>query len=388
MTADEPWIPSQQNDDDDVDANDDIFYDSDDGDHLHAAFGHVTHPDDLFFFDASDHALMDDAECVINAFHAHTTTNDPMDWNHVWACLLWKPLDVVKKTVNATTQYAKNVLHLPLHCHFKSRFPALNVHQLCETFATDTFYSSDKAIGGITCCQLYVGKTSCFTQIYPMSTESEMPSTLQDFIRTWGAMDNLFSDNAKAETSKAVGDILHLYRIGDLQSEPYHQNQNYAERCIQEISKTTNLVLDRSGAPPNLWLLCMEYVVYVTNRLAMTRLNDRTPIEAAFGVTPDISSLLQFKFFDKVLYLASDEPFPNSKELCGHFVGIAENVGDALTYKILSEHNQVVCHSVIHPAADLANPNLHASQMYGGEKSSPPKVVQSYLDELDPSTVK
>jgi hypothetical protein len=66
-------------------------------------------------------------------------------------------LDVVKHTVAATTQLAKNVLRLPLRQHFKSRFPSLNVRRLREPYATDTFFSSERSVDGSTCAQLYVG---------------------------------------------------------------------------------------------------------------------------------------------------------------------------------------------------------------------------------------
>eukprot|EP00957_Ditylum_brightwellii_P113204 8632783-Ditylum_brightwellii.AAC.1 len=61
-----------------------------------------------------------------------------------------------------------------------------------------------------------------------------MSGTLMDFIHKWGAMTGLFSDNAKAQTSMAVKDILCQYNIDYMQSEPHQQNQNPAERCIQE----------------------------------------------------------------------------------------------------------------------------------------------------------
>ena len=72
------------------------------------------------------------------------------------------------------------------------------------------------------------------------------------------------------------------------------------------------------------------YVVYILNHLAHSQLNGQTPIYAAFGTTPDISALLLFYFYQRVLYHQKNTPFPGSKELSGRFVGIAENVGDAL----------------------------------------------------------
>ena len=80
-----------------------------------------------------------------------------------------------------------------------------------------------------------------------------MPGTLMDFIQGHGAMHGLFSDNAKVETSKVVKDILWLYNIYDLQSEPHHQHQNPAERHIQEVKASTNVVMDRTGAPSFMW---------------------------------------------------------------------------------------------------------------------------------------
>eukprot|EP00957_Ditylum_brightwellii_P007912 599213-Ditylum_brightwellii.AAC.1 len=62
-------------------------------------------------------------------------------------------------------------------------------------------------------------------------------------------MKGLFSDNAKAQTSLAVKDMLQQYNIDDMQIEPHQQNQNPAERCIQEVKTMTNVMMDRSGAP-------------------------------------------------------------------------------------------------------------------------------------------
>ena len=120
-----------------------------------------------------------------------------------------------------------------MRMHVKSRVPALQVKRLRETFATDTFFSSEKALGGYTCAQLYVGKESTFTEIYGMKTENQMPQTLQDFIRQWGAPSGLMSDSAKVETSKQIKDILRMYAIKDMQSEPNHQNQTIRTRSMQ-----------------------------------------------------------------------------------------------------------------------------------------------------------
>ena len=77
-------------------------------------------------------------------------------------------------------------MRIPLRQHFKARNRSLFVKRLRETFATDTFFSSKTGINGETCAQIYVGKKSHLTEIFGMTTESQMHETLQDFIRKWG----------------------------------------------------------------------------------------------------------------------------------------------------------------------------------------------------------
>jgi len=68
------------------------------------------------------------------------------------------------------------------------------------------------------------------------------------------------------------------------------------------------------------------------NRLAKADLNWRSSHEVCTGVTPDISALLIFSSYERVYYLESETPFPNSREKAGWFISIAENVGDALIF--------------------------------------------------------
>ena len=113
--------------------------------------------------------------------------------------------------------------------------------------------------------------------------------------------------------------------------------------------------------------------------MAHATLNDRTPIEACFGVTPDISALLCFHFFQKVYYHERNESFPNSKERIGWFVGVTENKGDALTFKILTDDQEftLLDRSVVRPVDD-DNPNLRAPS------TSEEELIDKNIDEYEP----
>ena len=87
------------------------------------------------------------------------------------------------------------------------------------------------------------------------------------------------------------------------------QWQNEAERYIQEVKKMINTIMDCTGCPNQLWIMCSLYVVYLFNRLAKADLNWRSSHEICTGVTPDISALLIFSFYEQVYYLESETPF-------------------------------------------------------------------------------
>ena len=89
--------------------------------------------------------------------------------------------------------------------------------------ATDTVYSDTPAVdSGVKQAQLFVGKESLVTDIYPMRSGKQFLNTLEDNICRHSAMDKLLSDSGKNEISHKVKDILRAYNINDWQSEPHH----------------------------------------------------------------------------------------------------------------------------------------------------------------------
>ncbi len=145
---------------------------------------------------------------------------------------------------------------------------------------------------------------------YPMTEETQVPGTFEDFIRDAGAPKKLVSDNAKSETGKRMKDLLRLYCVKDGQSEPHQQNQNYAEQKIGQVKRMVNGIMDRTGTPAVYWLLCTLFSICLLNHLSLDSLNWKTPIEVAFNQQPDISPFLQFHWWQKVYY-AVDNKFPS-----------------------------------------------------------------------------
>ena len=84
--------------------------------------------------------------------------------------------------------------------HYKSPFPAMNVHRRNKPIATDTVYadtvySDTPATGsGVTSAQLFVGTESLVTDVYGMKMDKQFVNTFEDVIKDRGAPTKLVSD--------------------------------------------------------------------------------------------------------------------------------------------------------------------------------------------------
>ena len=113
-------------------------------------------------------------------------------------------------------------------------------------------------------------------------------------------MTKLISDYAKVEISNKVKDIHRMSHSSSWNSEPYHQNQNPAEGRYCTLKSWTNTIMNRSGAPADCWLLCMIHASYILNHLSCEALGGNVPLRMLYGVSPDISIILLYTFYQPV----------------------------------------------------------------------------------------
>jgi hypothetical protein len=154
-------------------------------------------------------------------------------------------------------------------------------------------------------------------------------NTLKDNIREPGAMEKLISDCALC--------------ISAWYSKPYHENQSFAEALFLNLSS-----------------MC----VYHSIILPVLLLDGRPLCKLS---QPDISKFLRFSFYEPVYYHSYSDRYPsvsNGKQ--GWWVGVATHLGDELTYKILTQKQQLIYLSAIRSAMDPAKWNQRLSPL-GGE---------------------
>ena len=301
--------------------------------------------------------------------YQHAVKHEAPDYEKFRPYFGWVNVDTVQKTMEQSTQWGVSLPNtFPMKRHLKSRNPALNVPRRHEAVATDTVFSAVDS--GVKQAQVFVGRDTLVADAYPMKSGKQFVNTLEDNIRRHGAMDKLLSDSAKTEISNKVMDILRAYHISNWHSEPYHQNQNLAGWRYRTIKSWTNTVVNRSGAPANCWLLFLIYVCYLLNYIACTALDGKIPLLALTGITPDISIILLFTFYQPVFYATYDQHFPSeSEERAGYWVGFGEHCGDAMTHKILDQDTQkIIFRSAVKPKKS-STPN-HRLAPHGGEVST------------------
>ena len=279
----------------------------------------------------------------------HQGSSQEPDWNALRPFFAWTSPSSIQDTFNVTTRHG-SAPHTQdyIKKHFKSRNPVFNIPRRSEAAATDTIFSDTPAVDdGSTMAQFFCGRDTLVCDAYGIKSTKQFINTLSDNIRKRGAMDTLISDGGKYEISKRVTDLLRSLFIQDYQSEPYHQHQNKAENRFGLAKRYTNTVMNTSGCPACCWLLCLQYICVVLNHLASPTLQGICPVQALEGTTPDISFLLHFSFYEPVYYrIDSSEPdlnFPSSSnEKKGYWVGFADNQGDSLTWRILTEDTQKI----------------------------------------------
>ena len=158
------------------------------------------------------------------------------------------------------------------------------------------------------------------------------------------------------------------FQIGIL--SPTTRTKNPAEWRCRSIKSWINTVMNRSGTPTNSWLLCLIYVCYELNHISCAAIDGKIPLSALTGITPDISIILLFTFYQPVFYAMYDQNSPpESEERAGYWVGCREHCVDAMTHKLLDHETQkVIYRSAVRPKKSSTPNHRHAP--HGGEVST------------------
>ena len=92
----------------------------------------------------------------------------------------YRPIEVVQKTLQATTQMAKSVFSM--NRHFAQRFSQLWQYNIKEIVGRNNFHGKCRAFGGANYDAIFYGYTSNMINVFGVKTKSEVPRAYMDFL--------------------------------------------------------------------------------------------------------------------------------------------------------------------------------------------------------------
>lgn len=258
-----------------------------------------------------------------------------------WQKTLGNLTDIVAaKTIANTTQFypcriESENREYPQQ-HRQKRLHALHYKRIPGRTCGDTFFSSISSIRGFTCVQLFVATAWDFLWVKVLRRESQVPGAYIDFCKEVGAPNELLTDNSKVQSGRKFQEINRKNKTDHNYTTPHCQNQNLAERKIQDVKHKAIMLLYSSDAPLSFWCFAVKYIVDCLNHTAKQSLNWQVPQTLRSSNTVDIS-VFRFYFWQPIEFLSPKIKFPGCKWQKGRFVGIAWNHGDPFTYRIWTE---------------------------------------------------
>jgi hypothetical protein len=263
-------------------------------------------------------------------------------------------LETAKATLKTTTQAGIRRLLHPAERRVRTRQNHLRFPTLNARFYSDTMFSAAKSTRGNECAQVFTNGLG-YSLFYPLESKSHAHRALMKTIHGVGVMKDLTVDGAKEmnENSKQWGTIVKEFRINQRTTEPHSPWQNRAEAEIRELKKGIRRAMRRTRTPYRLWDFCGEWVSAVRRLTAhaIPGLEGRVPAEAIEGNTPDISEYAQFDWYQYVWY-HDPESFPADNKKLGRWIGVAHDVGAALTSWILPASCKPIARSTVSPLTE------------------------------------
>ena len=111
----------------------------------------------------------------------HAFKQTPTDYEKLRPYFGWVNSDIVKQTIDQTTQWGVTLDSFSMKRHLKRKNPAPRRH---ESVAIDTISSDTPAVdSGVKQAQVFVERDSLVADVYPMKSGIQFVNTLEDNIK-------------------------------------------------------------------------------------------------------------------------------------------------------------------------------------------------------------
>jgi hypothetical protein len=147
----------------------------------------IADQDGNIFYDAYQHEIAE-APISTQVIIPKTTVKHSPDFHLLRPFFGWMSADIIQKTFEHTTQYARLPTGTMLKKAFTSPHPSLNVYRRNEDVTCDIIYSDVPAIfDGSTAAIIFFGTSSKVTDVHSIKRDNQFANTLEDTIIQLGA---------------------------------------------------------------------------------------------------------------------------------------------------------------------------------------------------------
>jgi hypothetical protein len=262
-------------------------------------------------------------------------------------------LDQAKETLRVTTQKGLRYAIHPIHRRYRVdhlQHLGLNVRRIVRQFYVDHMQAKVKSLSQNTGAFVYT--TGSFTKVYPVIGTGKAGETLAEFARDVGVPTDLRADLAGYFTgndSEFVKETKRLKIKVTYAEKGRHRQNHAAEREIRNLKRRWHNKMTTKRVPKRLWDYGLVHQGELMSRMARGG-TCRMGYEDVIGETPDISEWLDFDFFDRIWYHDPPGTMAETTEeirKLGRWLGVANRVGSALTYWVLTKAGKVIARSTI-----------------------------------------
>jgi hypothetical protein len=270
--------------------------------------------------------------------------------------------EAAERTLRTTTQEGMCYVEGHMERRLRTSQSHLRYPVLSVTIYSDTMFPGVKSIRGYTCVQVFTDRHG-FIRVYPLKKKAEAHHALVRFIQDVGIPRALLTDNAPEEIRGEWGRVVRKYHIKPRTTEPASPWQNRAEAEIREVKKLARRAMSKSLVPLNLWCYALEWAARIRSYAAhdLPFLETRTPEERIMSRTPDISEYIHVDWLQRVWYQEPAQFLETTRHL-GRWLGVVHDVGQAMTYWLLTEKGTVLARSSVTALVNLKEHEPHIKE--------------------------
>ena len=260
-------------------------------------------------------------------------------------------LTKAKDTLLCTTQrLQRSISDNGLTRRFRTNDKQLRYRRLFCTMYTDTMFSDITSWHRKNKCAQVFSTAFGWARAFPMRLKSDAYRAFTTLAQRVGIPPILVADGAREQQ---MGDFRKETRnchVRLKQTEPHSPWQNSAEAAIGELKKGAGRKAMKANSPKKLWDHCLELQALIQSHTANSHpdCQGQVPETIVTGQTADISPFIELEWYEWVKFWTRD-PYPNDKEVYGRWLGPADDVGPAMTSKILQQNGQVIYVSTYRP---------------------------------------